>query len=103
MAVSDVSQKYDVILRKFKNFKHQNILDFNVWLIVPITPLILQNCHFGLLAAKISCLHFRPFWSNVTDKKRYCFRLRSERSNQLYCICKNSELMAGSQYIGTAM
>ena len=44
MAVSDVSQKYDVILRKFKKLKHQNILAFTVWLIVPITLLIFQNC-----------------------------------------------------------
>ena len=66
MAVSDVSQKYDVIHRKFKNLKHRNILAFTVWLIVPITLLILQNCEFGRLAAKISNLHFRPFSSNVT-------------------------------------
>ena len=66
MTNSDVSQKYDVILRNFKNLKHQNILAFTVWLIVPITLLILQNCQFGRLAVKISGLHFRPFWSNVT-------------------------------------
>ena len=30
MVVSDVSQKYDVKLRKFKNLKHQNILAFTV-------------------------------------------------------------------------
>ena len=36
MVVSDISQKYDVLLRKFKSLKHQNILVFTVWLIVPI-------------------------------------------------------------------
>ena len=69
MAVSDVSQKYDVILRKFKNLKHQNILAFTVRPIVPITLLFLQNCQFGRFAAKNSKLlrlHFGPFWSNVT-------------------------------------
>ena len=77
MAVSDVSQKYGVILRKFKNLKHQNILAFTVWLIVPITLLILQNCLFGRLAAKISNLHFRPFWSNVTIPHCACLFVRT--------------------------
>ena len=69
MAVSDVSQKYDVVLRKFKNLRDQNILAFTVWLIVPIPLLFLQNRQFGRLAAKISNLlnlHFGAFWSNVT-------------------------------------
>ena len=69
MAVSDVSQKYDVILRKLKNSKPQNILAFTVSPIVPITLSISQNRQFGRLAAKISNLlrlHFGAFWSNVT-------------------------------------
>ena len=52
MVVSDVSQKYDVILRKFENLKHQHVLAFTVWLIVPITLLFLQNRQFGRFAAK---------------------------------------------------
>ena len=66
MAVSDVSQKYDVILRKFKNLKHQNISVFTVWLIVPIKLLILQNHEFGRFAVKKLETAFCPFWSNVT-------------------------------------
>ena len=69
MVVSDVSQKYDVILRNFKISKNQNILTYTVWPIVPITLLFLQNRQFGRLAAKNSNLlnlHFDPFWSNVT-------------------------------------
>ena len=37
MAVSDVSQKYDVIIRIFEILKYQNILALTVWPIVPIT------------------------------------------------------------------
>ena len=69
MAVSDVSQKYDFILRIFKISKHQNILALTVWPIVPITLLFPQNRQFGRFTAKISNmlnLHFDPFWSNVT-------------------------------------
>ena len=94
MAVSDVSQKYDIILQKFKNLKHQNILAFTVWLIVPITLLILQNCLFGRLAAKISILHFRPFCSNVTyspdspvnvpNESRKVRKIGTVSSNRIY-------------------
>ena len=69
MAVSDVSQKQDVILRFFENLEHQNILHFTVWPIVPITLLFLINRQFGRFAAKNSNLldlYFGPFWSNVT-------------------------------------
>ena len=69
MAISDVSQKYDVILRNFKNLKHRNILVFTVWSIVPITLSFLQNRQFGRFAVKNSKmpnLHFCQFWSNVT-------------------------------------
>ena len=74
MAISDVSQKYDVILRIFKNLKQQNILALTVWPIVPITLLYLQNRQFGRFAAKNSNLldlHFGPFWSNVTISQKY--------------------------------
>ena len=69
MAVSDVSQNYDVILRNFKISNYQNILALTVWPIVPITLLFPQNRQFGRFTAKISNmlnLHFDPFWSNVT-------------------------------------
>ena len=69
MAVSDVSQKYDVILRIFEISKYQNILTFTVLLIVPITSLIHQNHQLGRFAAKHSEtaeIAFCPFWSNVT-------------------------------------
>ena len=66
MADFDVSQKYDVIVRNFQNLKYQNILAFPIRSIVRITPLILQNCQFGRLAANNPKLQFRPFWSNVT-------------------------------------
>ena len=66
MVVNDVSQKYDVIIRNFKNLKYQNILAFTIRSIVRITPLTLQNCQFGRLAANNTKLHFRPLWSNVT-------------------------------------
>ena len=68
MAVSDVSQKYDVI-RIFKLSKHQNILALTVWPIVPITLLFPQNRQFGRFTAKTSNmlnLRFDTFWSNVT-------------------------------------
>ena len=70
MAVSDVSQKYDVIIRIYKISKYQNNLALTVWPIVPITLLFLQNRQFGRFTAKISNtlnLHFDPFWSNVTE------------------------------------
>ena len=69
MAVSDVSQKYDVIIRTFEILKYQNILALTVWPIVPITFLILNNHQSGGLAAKNSNsaeIAFWPFWSNVT-------------------------------------
>ena len=69
MAVSDVSQKYDVIIRIFKYLKYQNIPALTVWPIVPITFLILNNHQSGRLAAKISNsaeIAFFTFWSNVT-------------------------------------
>ena len=69
MAVSDVSQKYDVIIRIFEILKYQNILALTVWSIVPITFLILNNHQSGRLAAKISDsaeIAFFTFWSNVT-------------------------------------
>ena len=69
MAVSDVSQKYDVIIRIFKILKYQNILALTVWPIVPITFLILNNHQSGRLAAKNSNsaeIAFFTFWSNVT-------------------------------------
>ena len=43
MAFSDVSQKYDVIIRIFEILKYQNIPALTVWPIVPITFLILNN------------------------------------------------------------
>ena len=69
MAVSDVSQKYDVKIRIFKILKYQNILALTVWPIVPITFLILNNHQSGKLAAKNSNsaeIAFFTFWSNVT-------------------------------------
>ena len=69
MAVSDVSQKYDVIIRIFEILKNQNILALTVWSIVPITFLILNNHQSGRLAAKNSDsaeIAFFTFWSNVT-------------------------------------
>ena len=69
MAVSDVSQKYDVIIRIFEILKYQNILALTVWPIVPITFLILNNHQSGGLTAKNSNsaeIAFWPFWSNVT-------------------------------------
>ena len=69
MAVSDVSQKYDVIIRNFEILKYQNIPVLTVWPIVPITFLILNNHQSGRLAAKNSNsaeIAFFTFWSNVT-------------------------------------
>ena len=69
MAVSDVSQKYDVIIRIFEILKYQNILALTVWPIVPITFLVRNNHQSGRLAAKNSNsaeIAFWPFWSNVT-------------------------------------
>ena len=69
MAVSDVSQKYDVINRIFEILKYQNIPVLTVWPIVPITFLILNNHQSGRLAAKNSNsaeITFFTFWSNVT-------------------------------------
>ena len=69
IAVSDFSQKYDVIIRIFEILKHQNILALTVWPIVPITFLILHNHQPGRLAAKNSNsaeIAFFTFWSNVT-------------------------------------
>ena len=69
MAVSDVSQKYDVIIRIFEILKYQNILALTVWPIVPITFLI-NNHQSGRLAAKNSNsaeIAFFTFWSNVTE------------------------------------
>ena len=69
MAFSDVSQKYDVIIRIFEILKYQNIPALTVWPIVPITFLILNNHQSGRLAAKISNsaeIAFFKFWSNVT-------------------------------------
>ena len=69
MAVSDVSQKYDVIIRIFEILKYQNIPVLTVWPIVPITFLILNNHQSGRLAAKNSNsaeIAFFTFWSNVT-------------------------------------
>ena len=70
MAVSDVSQKYDVINRIFEILKHQNIPALTVWPIVPITFLILNNHQSGRLAAKNSNsaeIAFFTFWPNVTN------------------------------------
>ena len=69
MAVSDVSQKYDVINRIFGILKYQNIPVLTVWPIVPITFLILNNHQSGRLAAKNSNsaeIAFFTFWPNVT-------------------------------------
>ena len=69
MAVSDVSQKYDVIIRIFEILKYQNILALTVWPIVPITFLVRNNHQSGRLAAKNSNsaeIAFWLFWSNVT-------------------------------------
>ena len=69
MAVSDVSQKYDVIIRIFEILKYQNIPALTVWPIVPITFLILNNHQSGRRTAKISKsaqIAFFTFWSNVT-------------------------------------
>ena len=69
MAVSDVSQKYDVIIRIFEILKYQNIPALTVWPIVPITFLVLNNHQSGRLAAKNSNsaeIAFFTFWSNVT-------------------------------------
>ena len=69
MAVSDVSQKYDNIIRNFKMLKYQNIQALTVWSIVPIMFSILNNHQFGRLAAKNSNsaeIAFFTFWSNVT-------------------------------------
>ena len=69
MAVSDVSQKYDVIIRIFEILKYQNIPALTVWPIVPITFLVLNNHQSGRLAAKNSDsaeIAFFTFWSNVT-------------------------------------
>ena len=54
MAVSDVSQKYDIIIRFFEILKYQNILALTVWPIVPITFLNLNNHQSGRLTAKNS-------------------------------------------------
>ena len=81
MAVFCVSQKCDFSVRIFKVSKYQNVLTFTVWLIVPITSLISQNCQFGRLAANYSKspnLLFRSFWSNVTNLKIILFlKMRS--------------------------
>ena len=69
MAVSDVSQKYDVINRIFEILKYQNIPVLTIWPIVPITFLILNNHQSGRLAAKNSNsaeIAFFTFWPNVT-------------------------------------
>ena len=69
MAFSDVSQKYDVIIRIFEILKYQNILALTVWPIVPITFLVRNNHQSGRLAAKNSNsaeIAFFTFWSNVT-------------------------------------
>ena len=69
MAVSGVSQKYDVINRIFEILKYQNIPVLTVWPIVPITFLILNNHQSGRLAAKNSNsaeIAFFTFWPNVT-------------------------------------
>ena len=69
MAVSDVSQKYDVIIRIFEILKYQNIPALTVWPIVPITFLVLNNHQSGRLAAKNSNsaeIAFFTFWSSVT-------------------------------------
>ena len=74
MAVSDVSQKYDVIIRIFEILKYQNILALTVWPIVPITFLTLINHQSGRLAAKNSNsaeIAFFTFWSNVTMINMY--------------------------------
>ena len=69
MAVSDVSQKYDVIIRIFEILKYQNLLALTVCPIVQITLLTSNNHQFGRLAAKNSNsveIAFFTFWSNVT-------------------------------------
>ena len=74
MAVSDVSQKYDVIIRIFEILKYQNIPALTVWPIVPITFLVLNNHQSGRLAAKNSNsaeIAFFTFWSNVTKFQKY--------------------------------
>ena len=86
MAISDVSQKYDVILRKFENFKHQNILAFTVWLIVPITLLILQNRQFGRFAAKNSKLLHLHFVHS--DRMSQIDGI--EKTTRLPCDCSNN-------------
>ena len=73
MAASDVSQKYDVIIRIFEMLKYQNIPALTVWSIVPITFLILNNHQSGKHAAKNSNsaeIAFLTFWSNVTTLPR---------------------------------
>ena len=78
MAVSDVSQKYDVIIRIFEFLKYQNIPVLTVWPIVPITFLILNNRQSGRLAAKNSNsaeIAFFTFWSNVTGGLHSCLSL----------------------------
>ena len=77
MAVSDVSQKYDIIIRIFEMSKYQNIVALTVWPIVPITFLVLNNHQSGRLAAKNSNsaeIAFFTFWSNVTEKRCSDFR-----------------------------
>ena len=76
MAFSDVSQKYDVIIRIFEILKYQNFPALTVWPIVPITLLILNNHQSGRLAAKNSNsaeIAFLTFWSNVTILDSFLF------------------------------
>ena len=71
MAVSDVSQKYDVIIRIFEILKNQNIPALTNWPIVPITFLILNNHQSGRLAAKNSSsaeIAFFTFWLNTLSE-----------------------------------
>ena len=70
MAVSDVSQKYDVIIRIFEILKYQNIPALTVWPIVPITFLVLNNHQSGRIAAKNSNsaeIAFFTFCNNETE------------------------------------
>ena len=91
MAVSDVSQKYEVIIRIFEILKYQNISALTVWPLVPITFLILNNHQSVRLAAKISDsaeIAFFTFWSNVTKALS-----ASERECERKILLKRRELI----------
>ena len=93
MAVFDVSQKYDVIIRIFEHLKYQNIPALTVWPIVPITFLILNNHQSGRLTAKkfevcIDCIfhilvecHILPGQSRQCP---HCRKIGTVSSNRIY-------------------